>query len=162
MPDVRDMKLHQIESVATAAPRLAAAIVHGTPVEDTHAAPPAEHADSPTKMRVGFGIVGEFPPLDRSVSPTPGIDLELASEIDPIVMVGSFRVGADSGKDRREASARRGAQVDQCWHTIDVPAETRTARLTLHSGAENVPATCPPPEKVASTLPTMDDASIVS
>lgn len=33
-------------------------------------------------MRFGLGIVGQFPPLDRSLSPVPGIDLELSSEVD--------------------------------------------------------------------------------
>jgi hypothetical protein len=97
-PDVRDVRLHQIEAVASAAPRLAAAIVHGTALEDAPTTPPAERASSSTKMRFGLGIVGQLPPLDRSLSPVPGVDLELSSDIDPIVMVGSFRVGANSGK----------------------------------------------------------------
>ena len=95
---MRDVRLHQIEAVASAAPRLAAAIVHGTALEDAPTTPPAERASSSTKMRFGLGIVGQLPPLDRSLSPIPGVDLELSSEIDPIVMVGSFRVGANSGK----------------------------------------------------------------
>ena len=98
-PDVRDVRLHQIEDVASAAPRIAAAIVRGTPVEETRTPQPPGRERDLMKVHFALGILGQFPPFDRSASPVPGIDVELSSEVDPIEIVGGLRAGANSGAE---------------------------------------------------------------
>ncbi len=99
VPDVRDVRLHQIEDVASAAPRIAAAIVHGTAVEEARTPHPAGRERDLTKLHFALGILGQFPPFDRSASPVPGIDIECSTEVDPIEIVGGLRGGANSGKE---------------------------------------------------------------
>jgi hypothetical protein len=99
--DVRELKLHGIEEVSAAAPRIAESLVHGTPLDEGEA--PQSLTDkrnsSPNAAKTihfALGLIGQFPPFDQSATPAPGVNLELHSEIDPFEIVGNFRFGADS------------------------------------------------------------------
>jgi hypothetical protein len=103
--ETREMRLAAIEDTASAAPRIATAIVHGTVIEDTEAtapAPPvpqvpkASAASSSAKVHFAMGMIGQFPPLDRSATPAPGADLELHAEWTSLELVTSVRFGGDS------------------------------------------------------------------
>jgi hypothetical protein len=101
--DTREMRLASVEEVAGAAPRIATAMVHGTVVEDIDAAapgsatPPAPPLPPSTSAKVHFalGLVGQFPPLDRSATPAAGADLELHAELSTFEIVTSLRFGGD-------------------------------------------------------------------
>jgi hypothetical protein len=100
--DSREVKLRGIEDVTSAAPRIAAAMVNGAALDPSDATASSVVADrrnppiSASKIHFALGLVGQFPPFDRSATPAPGIDLELHSELDPFEIVGNFRFGADS------------------------------------------------------------------
>ena len=98
-PDERDIRLHRIEDVPSAAPRLATAIIHATAVEDMEIVHPVEPSPSPARVHVALGIIGQFPPLERSALPTPGVDAEVSVEADPIDLVAGIRGGADAGNE---------------------------------------------------------------
>ena len=98
------MRLGSIEDVATAAPRIATAIVHGTVIEDIEApAPPvapevpkAAPPSNSAKIHFALGMVGTFPPLDRSATPAAGADLELHAEWTTAEIVTDVRFGGSS------------------------------------------------------------------
>jgi hypothetical protein len=100
--DARQLKLHGIEDVTSAAPRLAAALVNGTALDEAEVVSQTVAGDkrnppiSASKIHFALGLIGQFPPFDRSATPAPGIDFELHSELDPFEIVGNFRFGADS------------------------------------------------------------------
>ncbi len=102
--DTREMRLGYIEEAAGAAPRIAAAMVHGTVVEDIEAPPPNTAPDVPKaappstapKVHFALGLLGTFPPLDRSGTPAAGADLELHAELSSFEIVTSVRFGGDS------------------------------------------------------------------
>jgi hypothetical protein len=101
--DTREMRLDSIEGVPGAAPRIASALVHGTVIEDIEAPspanPPAEPLrpapSSPAKVHFALGMLGQFPPLDRSGTPAAGADLELHAELSTFEIVTSLRFGGD-------------------------------------------------------------------
>ena len=102
--DTREMRLATIEDVAGAAPRIATAIVHGTVIEDIEApppgaapppAPPLTPSPSPAKVHFALGLLGTFPPLDRSGTPAAGADLELHAELNTFEIVTDIRFGGD-------------------------------------------------------------------
>ena len=106
--DTREMRLASIEDVPGAAPRIAAAIVHGTVIEDIEAPPPVvptapevPRSPPPSQTRVHFalGMVGQFPPLDRSPTPAAGADLELHAEINSFEIVTDLRFGGDDSNN---------------------------------------------------------------
>jgi hypothetical protein len=108
--DTREVRLHSIEEVAGAAPRLAGALVHGTVIEDTDSessptappAPPGALDLPPTpppgvgRVHFALGLVAQFPPLDRSATPAPGVDFELHADMGSYQILGDFRFGGDS------------------------------------------------------------------
>ena len=78
--------------------------MHGTVIEDIEApapgsaAPPAPAltaASSSAKVHFALGLIGQFPPLDRSATPAAGADLELHAELTPFAIVTSVRFGGD-------------------------------------------------------------------
>jgi hypothetical protein len=100
--DSRELRLHGIEETSVAAPRLASALVHGTSLQETETVnnivsdetrPPAS---KPTKVHFALGLLAMLPPLDRSATPAPGMNLEVHAEANPFEIVGNFRFGADS------------------------------------------------------------------
>jgi hypothetical protein len=102
--DTREMRLASIEEAATAAPRIAAAIVHGTVIEDIEAPAPSPVPEVPkapppstaAKVHFALGLLGQFPPLDRSATPAAGADLELHAEWSIAEIVTDIRFGGDS------------------------------------------------------------------
>jgi hypothetical protein len=98
------MRLKAIEDVSGVAPRIATAIVHGTVIEDTDTTPPplapevpkAAAASSSARVHFALGMLGQFPPLDRSATPAPGADLELHAEWTSTELVTAVRFGGDS------------------------------------------------------------------
>lgn len=103
--DTREMRLGSIEEVASAAPRVATAIVHGTVVEDIEAPTPAALApevpkaaapSNSAKIHFALGMIGTFPPLDRSGTPAAGADLELHAEWSTAEIVTDVRFGGSS------------------------------------------------------------------
>jgi hypothetical protein len=102
--DSREMRLASVEAVAGAAPKIATAIVHGTVVEDIDVtasggapsqAPPLAAAPSGAKVHFALGLIGQFPPLDRSATPAAGADLELHAELSSFAIVTSLRFGSE-------------------------------------------------------------------
>ncbi len=99
--DTRELRLGSLDDVPAAAPRIANAIVHGTVIEDDTppAAPPPETLRSPpapsAKVHFALGMVGQFPPLDRSATPAAGADLELHAEMSSFEIVTDLRFGGD-------------------------------------------------------------------
>jgi hypothetical protein len=98
--DTRELRLGSIDDVPGAAPRIAGAIVHGTVIEDdAPAAPPPEAPHPPAtpsaKVHFALGMVGQFPPLDRSATPAAGADLELHAELSSFEIVTDIRFGGD-------------------------------------------------------------------
>jgi hypothetical protein len=97
--DAREVQLHGIEDVPAVAPKIAASIVSGTPLDDAEidalTASKAQPRQS-GRFRFALGLVGQFPPFDRSVTPSPGVDLEVHSEFEDFQIVGAFRFGANS------------------------------------------------------------------
>jgi hypothetical protein len=107
--DSRELTLSSIEEVPPAAHKIAAAIVRGAVIEADHPAPddmppPPSPAPAATPGRVStspqihfaVGLLGQFPPLDRSATPAPGASLEVHGEFPRVQVVGNFRFGADS------------------------------------------------------------------
>ncbi len=80
-------------------------MVHGTVIEDVDAPPqgapePARPPTQPSaKVHFALGMVGQFPPLDRSATPAAGADLELHAEMSSYEIVTSFRFGGDDSDD---------------------------------------------------------------
>jgi hypothetical protein len=101
--DTREMRLDSIEAVPGAAPRIANALVHGTVVDDIEAPLPSGKAPEPlrpatsssAKVRFALGMMGMFPPLDRSVAPAAGVDLELHADLGSLQIVTDVRLGGD-------------------------------------------------------------------
>jgi hypothetical protein len=103
--DTRQMRLDSIEAVPGAAPRIASALVHGTVIEDIDATAPSATTSvepprpppptSPAKVHFALGMIGQFPPLDRSATPAAGADLELHAELSTFEIVTSLRAGGD-------------------------------------------------------------------
>ncbi len=100
--DSREVRLHGIEEVSVAAPRVASALVHGTSLQETETVnnivsdetrPPAS---KPAKAHFALGLIGMLPPLDRSLAPAPGMSLEVHAETNPFEIVGNFRFGGDA------------------------------------------------------------------
>jgi hypothetical protein len=98
------MRLASVEAVAAAAPKIATAIVHGTVVEDIDVpapsagpsqAAPLTAPSSGAKVHFALGLIGQFPPLDRSATPAAGADLELHAELSTFAFVTSLRFGAE-------------------------------------------------------------------
>jgi hypothetical protein len=100
--DSRELRLHGIEEVSVAAPRVAGALVHGTSLKETEtvnnivsdeARPPTS---KPAKVHFALGLIGELPPFNRSATPAPGLNAEVHAEANPFEIVGNFRFGGDS------------------------------------------------------------------
>lgn len=101
--DMRELRLASIDEVPGAAPKIAGAIVHGTVIEDVDTAPPAAPppeaprppAASSARIHFALGMIGQFPPLDRSATPAAGADLELHAEMSSFEIVTDVRFGGD-------------------------------------------------------------------
>jgi hypothetical protein len=97
--DLREIRLSGIEEVAVAAPRIAESIVRGTPLADTAKVDNivGEEARTPRvrsgKLHFGLGLVGQLPPLDHGLAPSPGVMLDLHYESHQWELGGSFRAG---------------------------------------------------------------------
>jgi hypothetical protein len=97
--DSREARLRGVEDVPSVAPKLAYALVNGTPVDDADV--PASPADrrlpsGGSRVHFAMGLDGQFPPFDRGATPAPGITLEVHSELEPFQIVGNVRFGGDS------------------------------------------------------------------
>jgi hypothetical protein len=100
--DSREMRLQGIEEVDVAAPRIAAAIVHGIPLVETERVDNLVGGDTrvpkarPGTVHFALGLVGMAPPLDQGMSPAPGLMLDLHYETpnQRFELGGSFRGGA--------------------------------------------------------------------
>jgi len=100
--DSREMRLQGIEEVDVAAPRIAAAIVHGVPLVETEKVDNLVGGDTrmpksrPGTVHFALGLVGMAPPLDQGMSPAPGLMLDVHYETpnQRFELGGSFRGGA--------------------------------------------------------------------
>ena len=100
--DSRELRLHGIEEVSVAAPRVAGALVHGTSLKETETVNNiiSDEARTPTskpaKVHFALGLIGSLPPFDCSATPAPGVSLEVHAETNPFEIVGNIRFGGDS------------------------------------------------------------------
>lgn len=102
--DSRSLRLQGIEEVPVAAPRIADSIVHGTSLHDTETVDNlvGEEARQPKskggKTHFAMGLVGILPPLDRGLTPAPGLDLDVHYETSDqkLELGGSMRFGGAS------------------------------------------------------------------
>jgi hypothetical protein len=84
--DSRQLRLQHIEEIPVAAPRLGEAIVRGLPVEETQKVDNlvGEETRVPRSkgghVKFAMGLMGITPPLDKGVTPSPGIILDLHYE----------------------------------------------------------------------------------
>lgn len=102
--DSRSLRLQGIEEVPVAAPRIADSIVHGTSLHDTEKVDNlvGEETRQPRakggKTHFAMGLVGILPPLDRGLTPAPGLDLDVHYETSDqkLELGGSMRFGGAS------------------------------------------------------------------
>jgi outer membrane protein W len=115
--DSRELRLHGIEEVSVAAPRVAAALVHGTSLQETETVNNIVNDEArpttskPAKAHFALGLIGTLPPFDRSATPAPGVSLELHAETNPFEIVGNFRFGGDSSD---------GQNVGVAWAALSI------------------------------------------
>jgi hypothetical protein len=99
------MRLQGIEEVTVAAPRIAESMVHGTPLPETEKVDnlvgdeTRQPKSRPGKTHFALGLVGITPPLDRGLTPSPGIDLDVHYETgnQRLELGGSMRFGGADG-----------------------------------------------------------------
>lgn len=103
--DHKQMQLSSIEEVSVAAPRLAQAAVHGTPLQQTQTVDNivGDEARKPRKKsgstHFALGLIGVLPPLSAGGSPAPGIDLDFSYEASNFSLNAGLR-GASGGQDQ--------------------------------------------------------------
>lgn len=84
--DSRQLRLQQIEEIPVAAPRIAESLVHGTPMEETQKVDNliGEETRVPRsrggRVHFALGLAGVAPPVDKGLTPSPGIILDLHYE----------------------------------------------------------------------------------
>jgi hypothetical protein len=99
--DSRSMTLHGIEEVRVAGPRLAAAIVHGSPIVETETVDNLVDDETrlplarPVRLRVGMGLAGALAPYE-GMTVAPGLLLDLHYEISQFEIGGSLRFSTPS------------------------------------------------------------------
>jgi hypothetical protein len=97
--DERELRLHGIEEASVAAPRLAEAIVRGTPIGETEkfdnlvGEESRRPAKKPGSVHFSLGILGNLPPLDQGIGPAPGLDLHVHYETKSFELGGGLRFG---------------------------------------------------------------------
>lgn len=95
--DSRTLRLQHIEEIPVAAPRVADALVRGVPVEETQKVDNlvGEETRVPKSKgghtRFAMGLVGVTPPIDKGLTPSPGLLLDLHYE----TANGRLELGAD-------------------------------------------------------------------
>jgi hypothetical protein len=95
--DSRQLRLQNIEEIPVAAPRVAEALVRGMPVEETQKVDNlvGEETRVPRSkgghVRFAMGLMGVTPPLDKGLTPSPGVILDLHYETPN----GRFELGGD-------------------------------------------------------------------
>lgn len=103
--DTRQIRLQGIEEVSVAAPRIADAIVHGTPMADTKTTENLVGEDTRRprrasgEMHFALGLEGMLPPLDMGLGPAPGLIMDLHYEASRIEIGGSVRFGGAATSD---------------------------------------------------------------
>jgi hypothetical protein len=99
--DSRTMTLHGIEEIRIAAPRLAHALVDGTPIESTQTVDNVVTEEGriplakPGKMQVGLGLAGSVTPYD-GMGVTPAFMLDLHYGMSQIEISGGLRFSSPS------------------------------------------------------------------
>ncbi len=99
--DSRSMTLHGIEEVHVAAPRLAAAIVHGSPIVETETVDNLVEDETRlpltrlARLRLGMGLAGALAPYE-GMTVAPGLLLDLHYERNQFEIGGSLRFSAPS------------------------------------------------------------------
>jgi hypothetical protein len=95
--DSRQLRLQNVEEIPVAAPRIAEALVHGLPVEETQKVDNlvGEETRVPRSKgghtRFAMGLMGITPPVDKGLTPSPGVILDLHYETPN----GRFELGGD-------------------------------------------------------------------
>ena len=120
------------------------AIVHGTVIEDVEAPPAAappvprhcgRAATASAKVHFALGLVGQFPPLDRSATPAAGADPRAARRAGAFEIVTDIRFGGDdsdasvgitSSSSRWAAATSRATPTSARSSAADSPGATST------------------------------------
>jgi hypothetical protein len=110
--DSRQLRLQNIEEIPVAAPRLADALVHGTPIEETQKVDNlvGEETRVPRSkgghVKFAMGLMGITPPVDKGLTPSPGIILDLHYETanGRLELGGDMRFGGGSNNDNTIAA----------------------------------------------------------
>jgi hypothetical protein len=144
--DSREMLLHDLEEVIVAAPRIAASIVHGTPIVETQTVEnlvsqeTREPATKPGKLHFAIGLLGTFSPYNQGFGAAPGGLLDLHYELPQWELSGSLRFGGGSSSntlptnsffdfslggryffDSRDVSAYFGGGLAWSYYSLHVP-----------------------------------------
>ncbi len=110
--DSRTLRLQHIEEIPVAAPRVAEALVHGMPVEETQKVDNLVGEETRVPRSKGghtkfaMGLMGITPPLDKGLTPSPGIILDLHYETanGRLELGGDMRFGGGSNDDNTIAA----------------------------------------------------------
>jgi hypothetical protein len=84
--DSRQLRLQNVEEIPVAAPRVAEALVRGTPIDETQKVDNlvGEETRVPRSkgghVKFAMGLMGVTPPLDKGLTPSPGMILDLHYE----------------------------------------------------------------------------------
>ena len=105
--DSRTLRLQHVEEIPVAAPRIAEALVRGTPVEETQKVDNLVGEETRVPRSKGghtkfaMGLMGVMPPLDKGLTPSPGIMLDLHYETanGRLELGGDMRFGGGSNND---------------------------------------------------------------
>jgi len=95
--DSRQLRLQHVEEIPVAAPRVAESLVRGTPIEETQKVDNLVGEETRVPRSKGghtkfaMGLMGVTPPLDKGLTPSPGIILDLHYE----AANGRFELGGD-------------------------------------------------------------------
>jgi len=110
--DSRHLRLQNVEEIPVAAPRIAEALVRGLPVEETQKVDNlvGEETRVPRSKgghtRFAVGLMGVTPPLDKGLTPSPGVilDLHYESPNGRFELGGDVRFGGGSNDDNSIAA----------------------------------------------------------
>jgi hypothetical protein len=100
--DSRELRLQSIEEVSVAAPRLAHAIVRGTPIGETETTEnlvgqeTRQPKTKPGSIHFALGLSGLMPPLDQGLSPAAGLIMDWHYEANRFEMGVGLRGGGGS------------------------------------------------------------------
>ncbi len=98
----RELRLQSLEEVSVAAPRVAAALVHDTPLTETETTEnlvgeeTREPKSKPGTVHAALGLIGLLPPLGQGLSPAAGVSLDVHYEARRIELGAGLRGGGSA------------------------------------------------------------------